>query len=253
MNPPPVATREIAREERFNAVWTRELNDVFADVAPYYDRANFIASLGLWGWFLRQFMNTVDIRPGERVLDVCAGTNAIGIALLKREPTLQVHAIDRSAAMQDVGRQRAEAEGFRIQSVIDDVHTLPYPDNSFDVATLQFASRHLRIRRVAAEIRRVLKPGGRFYHCDMLRPGNRFVEKLYYAYLRFCLWFTGFLFRSGPAALNCKEYFIQALQMFYSARELSDLLEDVGYQSVTSKTVFSGMLGFHRAVKPPRA
>jgi len=250
MNPPPVATREIAREERFNVVWTQELNDVFADVAPYYDRANFIASLGLWGWFLRQFMATVDIRPGERVLDVCAGTNAIGIALLRREPTLEVHAIDRSAAMQEVGRQRAAAAGFRIQSVIDDVHTLPYPDNSFDVATLQFASRHLRIRRVAAEIRRVLKPGGRFYHCDMLRPGNQTVERLYYAYLRFCLWFTGFVFRSGPAALNCKEYFIQALQMFYSARELSDMLEDVGYRDVTSRTVFSGMLGFHRAVKP---
>jgi demethylmenaquinone methyltransferase/2-methoxy-6-polyprenyl-1,4-benzoquinol methylase len=245
--------RELAREERFNVVWTRELNDVFADVAPYYDRANTIASLGLWGWFLRRFMQTVDIRAGERVLDVCAGTNAIGIALLKREPTLEVHAIDRSAAMQEVGRRGAERHGFRIQSVIDDVHTLPYPDHSFDVATLQFASRHLRIRRVASEIRRVLKPGGRFYHCDMLRPGNRTVEWLYYSYLRFCLWFTGFLFRSGPAALNCKEYFIQALQMFYSAQELSDMLEDVGFQSVTSKTVFAGMLGFHRAVKPPSA
>ena len=253
MNPPPVATREIAREERFNVVWTQELNDVFADVAPYYHRANYIASLGLWGWFLRKFMDTVDIRPGERMLDVCAGTNAIGIALLKREPMLEVHAIDRSAAMQEVGRRRAEALGLRIRSVIHDVHTLPYPDNSFDLVTLQFASRHLRIRRVAEEIRRVLKPGGRFYHSDMLRPGNRAVEKLYYAYLRFCLWFTGFLFRSGPAALNCKEYFIQALQMFYSAQELSDLLEDAGFQSVTSKTVFAGMLGFHRAVKPPPA
>ena len=253
MNPPPVATREIAREERFNVVWTQELNDVFADVAPYYDRANYIASLGLWGWFLRKFMDTVDIRPGERVLDVCAGTNAIGIALLEREPTLEVHAIDRSAAMQEVGRRAAESRGLRIQSVIDDVHTLPYPDSSFDAATLQFASRHLRIRRVASEIRRVLKPGGRFYHCDMLRPGNRVVENLYYAYLRFCLWFTGFLFRSGPAALNCKEYFIQALQMFYSAQELSDLLEDAGFHNVTSKTVFAGMLGFHRAVKPPPA
>ena len=251
MNPPPVATREIAREERFNAVWTRELNDVFADVAPYYYRANTIASLGLWGWFLRQFMATVDIKPGERVLDVCAGTNAIGIALLKREPTLEVHAIDRSAAMQEVGRRQAESLGLRIQSVIDDVHTLPYPDNTFDGVTLQFASRHLRIQRVAEEIRRVLKPGGRFYHCDMLRPGNRTVESLYYAYLRFCLWFTGFLFRSGPAALNCKEYFIQALQMFYSAQELSDMLEDVGFRDVTAKTVFSGMLGFNRAVKPP--
>lgn len=251
MNPPPVATREIAREVRFNAVWTRELNDVFADVAPYYDRANTIASLGLWGWFLRKFMATVDIQPGERVLDVCAGTNAIGIALLKREPTLEVHAIDRSAAMQEVGRRHAESLGLRIQSVIDDVHTLPYPDNTFDVVTLQFASRHLRIRRVAGEIRRVLRPGGRFYHSDMLRPGNPVVEKLYYAYLRFCLWFTGFVFRSGPAALNCKEYFIQALQMFYSAQELSDMLEEVGFHNVTAHTVLAGMLGFHRAVKPP--
>jgi demethylmenaquinone methyltransferase/2-methoxy-6-polyprenyl-1,4-benzoquinol methylase len=253
MNPPPVATREIAREERFSDVWTRELNDVFADVAPYYDRANYFASLGLWGWFLRKFMATVDVKTGERVLDVCAGTNAISIALLQREPTLEVHAIDRSAAMQEVGRRNAERLGLRIRSVIDDVHTLPYADDTFDVVTLQFASRHLRIRRVAAEIRRVLKPGGRFYHSDMLRPGNPVVERLYYAYLRFCLWFTGFLFRSGPAALNCKKYFIQALQMFYSARELSDMLEDVGFRDVTAHTVFGGMLGFHRAVKPASA
>jgi SAM-dependent methyltransferase len=133
----------------------------------------------------------------------------------------------------------------------DPVHTLPYPDNTFDVVTLQFTSRHLRIRHVAEEIRRVLKPGGRFYHSDMLRPGNPVVEKLYCGYLRLCLWFTSFLFRSGPAALNCKEYFIQALQMFYSAQELSDMLEDVGFRDVTAYKVFSGMLGFHRAVKPP--
>ncbi len=152
--------------------------------------------------------------------------------------------------MQEVGRQRAGARGFHIHSVIADVHTLPFPDNHFDVVTLQFASRHLRVRQVFAEIHRVLKPGGRFYHCDMLRPGNRVVETLYYAYLRFCLWFTGFAFRSGQAALNCKKYFIDALQMFYSAQELSGVLQDLNYVDVTATTVFSGMLGFHRAVKP---
>jgi demethylmenaquinone methyltransferase/2-methoxy-6-polyprenyl-1,4-benzoquinol methylase len=61
------------------------------------------------------------------------------------------------------------------------------------------------------------------------------------------------VFRSGPAALNCKKYFIQALQMFYSARELTDMLEEVGFRDVTSSTVLCGMLGFHRAVKPPEA
>jgi demethylmenaquinone methyltransferase/2-methoxy-6-polyprenyl-1,4-benzoquinol methylase len=233
-------------------VWTHELNDVFADVAPYYDRANQIASLGLWDWFLERFMATVDVAPGQRVLDVCAGTNAIGIALLEREPSLEVHAMDRSAPMQEVGARRAQAKGMRIASVIGDVHHLPFPDAHFDVVTLQYASRHLRIKRVAEEVYRVLKPGGHFHHCDMLRPANPLVEQLYYTYLRACLATTGFLFRSGPMALNCKQYFIEALKMFYSAEEMSTLLRDVGFVQVTAKTLLCGMIGFHRAVKPPR-
>ena len=250
MSPPPLALREQMREKRFSNVWTEELNNVFADVAPYYDRANHFASLGLWSWILDRFMATVEVAPRARVLDVCAGTNAVGIALLRREPSLEVHAMDRSAAMQAVGRQRAQTAKFRIHSVIGDVHYLPFPDNNFDAVTLQWASRHLRVTRVFEEICRVLKPGGHFYHCDMLRPGNACVENLYYAYLRFCLAFTGLVFRSGPAALNCKKYFINALEMFYSADELSVVLRDLGYLDVTAKTLFSGMIGFHRATKP---
>ncbi len=250
MPPPPLNTREYVREQRFSTVWTQELNTVFADVAPYYDRANYVASLGLWNWFLDSFMSTIDLRPGQRALDVCAGTNAIGIALLRREPSLEVHAIDRSPAMQEVGRQRAGALGFHIHSVIGDVHALPFPDNHFDVVTLQYATRHLRVKDVFREIHRVLKPGGHFYHCDMLRPGNPLVEKLYYAYLRMCLAFTGFMFRSGTAALNCKKYFIDALQMFYSADELSQVLRELGYCDVAAKGVFADMIGCHRAAKP---
>jgi demethylmenaquinone methyltransferase/2-methoxy-6-polyprenyl-1,4-benzoquinol methylase len=252
LSPPPplVAVREQAREEHFSDVWSRELNKVFADVAPYYDRANNVASLGLWPTFLNKFMSMVDLKPNMQTLDVCAGTNAIGIALLTREPTLKVTAMDRSAAMQEVGQQRAQAQGVRIKSVIGDVHELPFPDNSFDIVTLQYASRHLRVKRVFEEIRRVLKPGGTFYHCDMLRPGNPVVEKLYYMYLRACLATTGFLFRSGPAALNCKTYFINALQMFYSAEELSELLRELDYKNVACKSIFAGMIGVHRGTKP---
>jgi demethylmenaquinone methyltransferase/2-methoxy-6-polyprenyl-1,4-benzoquinol methylase len=252
MTPPSLATREVVRENLFNDVWTRELNDVFADVAPYYDRANYVASLGLWGWFRKRFLDTIGLKPGQRVLDVCAGTNAIGIGLLTREPTLDVSAIDRSAAMQAVGQERAKARGFQIRSHIGDVHRLPFPDNHFDVVTLQFASRHLRVKRVFSEIHRVLKPGGHFHHCDMLRPANPVVEKLYYAYLKFCLSFTALVFRSGPPALNCKKYFIEALQMFYSADELATVLEELGYEHVRVKTVFAGMMAFHGAAKPAR-
>ncbi|MDA8255585.1 MAG: class I SAM-dependent methyltransferase [Betaproteobacteria bacterium] len=250
MAPPPLATREAVREQCFSDVWSRDLNDVFADVAPYYDRANEIAALGLWSRFLKRFMLSVDLAPKQKVLDVCAGTNAIGIALLTREPTLDVHAMDRSAAMQTVGQQRAAALGFQIKSTIGDVHKLPFPDNHFDVVTLQFASRHLRIREVFSEILRVLKPGGHFHHSDMLRPRNVIVKKLYYTYLKACLNFTSLIVGSGPAAVKCKQYFIDALELFYTAEELSIVLGELGYAEVTVDTVFYGMLGFHRAVKP---
>ena len=250
MPPPPLATRESVRENLFGDVWTRQLNDVFADVAPYYDRANYVASLGLWGWFRERFLDTIQVRPGQRVLDVCAGTNAIGIGLLDRCGRLEVHAIDRSADMQRVGQQTARRKGYTIASYIGDVHTLPFPDNHFDLVTLQFASRHLRVKRVFSEILRVLKPGGRFHHCDMLRPANPIVENLYYTYLKFCLTFTAVVFQSGPTALNCRKYFIEALQNFYSADELAAVLRELGFVDVRYDTVFSGMMAFHGASKP---
>jgi demethylmenaquinone methyltransferase/2-methoxy-6-polyprenyl-1,4-benzoquinol methylase len=245
-----MASREAVREARLGDIWSNDLNDVFADVAPYYDRANNIAALGQFGNFLRRFMQLVELKPQQKVLDVCAGTNAIGIALLTREPTLDVHAIDRSAAMQTVGQQRAAAHGFNIKSTIGDVHKLPFPDQHFDIVTLQFASRHLRVREVFGEILRVLKPGGHFHHSDMLRPRNPIVKNLYYTYLRSCLGLTGLIVGSGPAAAKAKQYFLDALELFYTAEELSILLRESGYVRVKVDTVFHGMLAFHRAVKP---
>jgi len=136
--------KEVAREQAFSEIWSNEINNVFADVAYYYDRVNRAASLGMIDWFRRSFVSIIDLKPKQRVLDVCAGTNAVGIALLKKQPDLEVYAVDRSAEMQGVGQENAKARGFHIDSTITDVHTLPFPDNHFDVVTIQFASRHLR-------------------------------------------------------------------------------------------------------------
>ena len=242
--------REFNREQQFSQVWTEELDDVFSDVARYYDRANYVASLGLLNWLRNRFISSIDVQSEQKVLDVCAGTNAIGIALLKKQPDLHIDAMDRSKTMQAVGQEMANELGMHIKSTIGDVHSLPFPDNHFDVVTLQYASRHLRIMNVSREVRRVLKPGGHFYHCDMLRPANKIVETCYYAYLRFCLSFTGLLFQSSPSTYGAKEYFIEALRMFYSAEELSDMLRDVGFEEVSSRAMLSGMVGYHRAVKP---
>lgn len=244
------AEREIRRARSFEFIWNHEIEAVFADVAPYYDRANTFATFGLLDRLRGRFLSTVAVEPNERVLDVCAGTNAIGIGLLKREPTLRVHAIDRSRAMQEVGAERARREGLHIDSTIHDVHRLPFPDDSFDVVTLQWATRHLRVIEVFSEILRVLRPGGRFHHCDMLRPANPLVEGAYCGYLTACVSTISRAFHSGEAALRCRRYFVDAIRMFYSVEELSQLLEELGYADVVGKPVLWGTVGFHSARKP---
>lgn len=241
--------REERRASEFAEVWAKELPEAFTQVAKYYDRANAVASLGLWNKWREKFIKGIKTEPGMKVLDVCAGTNAIGIGLLRRQPDLEVHAIDGSAAMQRVGTADAEKAGFHIDSVIADVHKLPFPDNYFDIVTLEAASRHMRLNEVFHEIKRVLKPGGTFHHCDMLRPDNKVVEHLYYAYLSSCLAVTGAIFRSHNAAWTCKSYFVKAIRMFYSTKELAVVLDSIGFESVAAKSVAGGVVGFHRAMK----
>ena len=240
---------ERTRRDEFTPIWQDTLNAVFADVAPYYDVASDVASLGLCSRWRRHFTSWVELAPGDRVLDVCAGTNGVGIALLNRQPDLKVSAIDRSAAMQEVGGQRARAKGFHIESFIDDVHVLPFPDESFDVVTLQFASRHLRVVDVFSEIRRVLRPGGSFYHCDMLKPENPIVKRLYGAYLKACVSGTALAFGSGSDAWACRDYFVRGIELFYSEAELTQLLKRIGFDEVASKGAPGGVVGAHRARK----
>jgi demethylmenaquinone methyltransferase/2-methoxy-6-polyprenyl-1,4-benzoquinol methylase len=241
--------KENARTRAFESIWTHELDAVFADVAKYYDRANIFASLGLLNSLRRRFISTIDTQANQKVLDVCAGTNVIGIDLLKREPSLEIYAVDKSEAMQKVGRNLARERDFHINASIGDVHRLPFPDNYFDIVTLQWATRHLRVIEVFSEILRVLKPGGRFYHCDMLRPANKFIEEAYCLYLTICVSLISRAFRSGAAAVRCRRYFIEAIRLFYSTDELSHLLAELGYSNVVGKSVLLGTVAFHKARK----
>jgi demethylmenaquinone methyltransferase/2-methoxy-6-polyprenyl-1,4-benzoquinol methylase len=241
--------KELAREQAFEEIWNQDIEGVFSDVAHVYDRVNNYASLGMLKGLRNRFISSIDVRPRQKVLDVCAGTNVIGIELLKKQPDLDFHAVDRSVAMQDVGRRRAQDHGFIIKGQICDAHKLPFEDNSFDVVTLQYATRHLRVIKVFSEIQRVLKPGGHFYHCDMLRPANKIVAESYCLYLKVCLGLVSIAIRSGPEARKCRDYFVQAIRMFYSTEELSHLLKELGFSDVVGNSALGGTVAFHKACK----
>ena len=240
--------REAHRRALFSQTWGELIPKVFEDVPKYYRMGNIVASWGLWELWVWQFVRTIRLQSGDRVLDVCAGTNDIGIRLLRKQPGIFVTAIDRSQGMQQEGQNRARKCGVDIESVIHDVHELPFPDNSFDLVTLQAASRHLQLDKVLPEILRVLKPGGSFYHCDMLKPGSRVVGWVYLRFLRLSVAWTALVFESTEASRDCCDYFKDAITHFYSPEELSEVFRLVGFTNVSCrKSIWGGMVGFHKA------
>lgn len=254
VTPEIFAQREDHRRSLFAHVWSQLVPVVFRDVPRYYRPGNIVASLGLWELWVFQFVSIIELRPHDRVLDVCAGTNDVGVRLLRKEPRISVTAIDRSQEMQDEGQRRAKDHGVQIASVIRDVHEMSFPDNSFDVITLQAASRHLQLDKVLPEILRVLKPGGYFYHCDMLRPSNPVVEWVYLRFLRMSVYMTSLIFGSTASSRGCTGYFSDAIHHFYTPEELSSVLRLIGFSNVRCKTgIWGGMVGFHAAQKAPVA
>ncbi len=101
--------KESARREAFEHVWSHDLNDIFADLAEYYDKANFVASLGLMDWFHARFIDTIDLANAHNVLDVCTGTHAVSMALLKRLSSI-VRTGDDSVIELSVHNERMETE-----------------------------------------------------------------------------------------------------------------------------------------------
>lgn len=102
----------------------------------------------------------LDIRPGERLLDIAGGSGNTALAAARRDARVTCTDIVPSAL--DHARRRAGVEFLAIQTEVADAESLPYADATFDVVTstfgIQFAADH---EKAAGEMLRVLRPGGR--------------------------------------------------------------------------------------------
>jgi demethylmenaquinone methyltransferase/2-methoxy-6-polyprenyl-1,4-benzoquinol methylase len=157
---------------------------VFSSVAQKYDVMNDLMSMGLHRLWKKFAIDLAAPRPGERVLDVAGGTADLSSAFARRVGPFektggQVWLTDINNAMLGVGRDRLLDEGVLAPVAQCDAEKLPFPDNHFDIVTVAFGLRNMTHKdRALAEMRRVLRPGGRLLVLEFSRVWKP-LEKAY--------------------------------------------------------------------------
>jgi demethylmenaquinone methyltransferase/2-methoxy-6-polyprenyl-1,4-benzoquinol methylase/phosphoethanolamine N-methyltransferase len=144
--------------------------------ARRYDAVTWLMSFGRIGAIRKDIVRIAAPRPGEKVLDVGCGTGTLAI-MMKRYAggDLDVTGIDAATEMIDVARRKAEKEAQDIRFEAAAIEELPFPEAHFDLVTSTLMLHHLPddVKQAGLrEVRRVLKPGGRFLIVDLATGGG---------------------------------------------------------------------------------
>ena len=154
---------------------------VFESVAPKYDIMNDLMSLGVHRIWKRIYITALNPRPGKQLLDLAGGTGDISFLWLEGGGGPAILS-DINPAMLAVGHERAIARGHvRDLSILAaDAEALPLPDRSVDTVSMAFGLRNCTDKpAVLREIRRVLKPGGKFLCLEFSKLAVPGLDALY--------------------------------------------------------------------------
>ncbi len=215
---------------------------MFDRVAPRYDLANTILSLGQDARGRR--MTAAAARPeGATVLDVAAGPGNVAAELL-RQGAAAVTALDLSYEMLRAGAGRAEAG---LSWVNADALALPFADATFDAVTISFGLRNTTDPRAAlAEFARVLRPGGRVVVCEFADPTWPPFRTVYRRYLVGALPRVAELVSSDASAYR---YLADSILAWPDRTTLAGWIADAGFEEVRVRDLSGGIVAVHRGVR----
>ena len=219
-----------------------EVAAMFDGVAERYDVTNDVLSLGRARAWRRAVAAAVDARPGERILDLAAGTGTSSQPF--QLAGASVVACDFSLGMLDVGRSRNPDLDF----AAGDATRLPYADGVFDAVTISFGLRNVADTTAALrEMRRVTKPGGRLLICEFSHPTNGPLRTVYLEYLMRALPAIAGRVASNPDAYV---YLAESIRAWPDQRGLATLIGACGWSRVAWRDLTGGIVALHRAYAP---
>lgn len=213
---------------------------MFDRVAHRYDVTNDVLALGQTRKWRRLVADAVGAAPGQRVLDIAAGTGTSSQAFADRGA--DVVACDFSLGMLQVGRRRLP----RMPFVAGDAMRLPFADASFDAVTISFGLRNIHDPlQGLREMRRVTRPGGRLVVCEFSTPVFPAFRTVYEEYLVKALPAIARRVSSNSAAY---EYLAESIAAWPDQAGLAEVIMAAGWQDVAWRNVSGGIVALHRGV-----
>jgi demethylmenaquinone methyltransferase / 2-methoxy-6-polyprenyl-1,4-benzoquinol methylase len=226
------------------------VHQVFEDIAENYDRMNSILSFHRHRAWRKFAMKKMNVAEGNSAIDVCCGTCDWTISLAKASKTGSVIGLDFSPKMLTIGLDKLEKEGLRenINLIEGNALELPYPDNTFDFATIGFALRNVPdVVKVLQEMKRVVKPGGKVVSLELSKPTWKPFRALYFFYFGRILPFLGKLFVNRYEQYK---WLPTSLVSFPDYKELEEMMkEEVGFSHVEVYPLSGGITALHIGYK----
>ncbi|WP_432505750.1 demethylmenaquinone methyltransferase [Kineococcus arenarius] len=219
----------------------RQVSAMFDDVAGRYDVTNDVLSAGQDRLWRRAVVRAVDARPGERVLDLAAGTGTSSEPFADRG--VRVVPCDFSLGMVRTGKRRRPDLPF----TAGDATRLPFADGAFDAVTISFGLRNVvDVDGALREMSRVVRPGGRLVVCEFSTPPNPLLRRAYGAYLHHGLPRVAKLVSSHGEAYG---YLMESIEAWPDQRALAARVASAGWERVQWRDLSAGIVALHRAVR----
>lgn len=215
---------------------------MFTAIAPRYDFLNHLLSLNMDRYWRRAAIARLgwERLPGGRYLDLCSGTMDLAAALGNRNGFAgRIIGADFVHPMLVRGRGKSA----RVRPVTADTLALPFPESSFDGATVGFGVRNLAdLEAGLREIARVLRPGSRLVLLEFTTPPRQPLRALYSFYFRRVLPTIGRLVSKHTTAYT---YLPESVLAFPDPPALAERMEQAGFTEVEYRTLTGGICAVH--------
>ncbi|MCU0283263.1 MAG: demethylmenaquinone methyltransferase [Candidatus Nanopelagicales bacterium] len=216
----------------------KDVQSMFDHVAAKYDLTNDVLSLGQDRYWRREVVRAVGARPGQRVLDLAAGTGTSSLPFTRAGA--HVVSSDFSLGMLAEGRRRYPQLPF----VAGDAMALPFADGSFDAVTMSFGLRNVAdVDAALAELHRVTRPGGRLVVCEFSHPTWAPFRTVYEEYLMKAL---PPIARRVSSAPDAYVYLAESIQAWPSQPELAARIAAAGWARPAWRNLSGGIVALHR-------